>query len=156
MPFRVAHRPHHTDFPAPGSNNPLQLPPNKKHRDIHPSVFSFSASFGVNPSLSPWKPSGLTNRVHFSGLPRTKAGIYPADLITRTSPRRARIFLCNFNGQIQFYSHLVNNTSLVFLTNSRKRNLNRLPSSFTIVAWYVSLNYIFRNNVKLVFGNKCP
>jgi hypothetical protein len=56
-------------------------------------------TFGVNPSLSTRKPSGLTNGVRFSGLSRTKAGLQPADLITRTSPRRARIFLC-FNAII--------------------------------------------------------
>ena len=32
-------------FPAPGSNIPLQLPPNKKHRDIQPSVFSLLPRF---------------------------------------------------------------------------------------------------------------
>ena len=32
--------PQHTDSPAPSSNNPLQFPLNKKHRDFQPSVFS--------------------------------------------------------------------------------------------------------------------
>lgn len=30
--------------------------------------------------LSTWKPFGLAQRVHFSGLSRTEAGIYPAEL----------------------------------------------------------------------------
>ena len=32
----------------------------------------------MNSSLNTWKPFGLAQRVRFSGLPRTEAGIYPA------------------------------------------------------------------------------
>ncbi|MDD2920706.1 MAG: hypothetical protein PHQ36_00325 [Anaerolineales bacterium] len=34
---------------------------------------------GINPLLSTWKRFALARRVRFSGLPRTEAGIYPAE-----------------------------------------------------------------------------
>src|SRR5215204_4150309 len=40
---------------------------------------SAQATFGINPSLSTWKPFGLDDRVGFIRLSRTEAGLQPAE-----------------------------------------------------------------------------
>jgi len=40
-------------------------------------IGSGAGTVGINPSLSTWKPIGLTARVRSSGLPRTEAGLQP-------------------------------------------------------------------------------
>jgi hypothetical protein len=46
---------------------------------------------GLKPTLSTWKPIGLTERVGFSRLPRTEAGIYPAEAQSEGKTYRNRI-----------------------------------------------------------------